>query len=130
VFWGLNLWLAVREPRACELAEDLRRGHDPRLTRAPLGSKGFRATYGIVSDAGGIALLAAAESGLVADGYGPDAASLAAELAAQVRAWDAAGRPGTEGLHVDAYPRDAFPEPVTAEMVLERPSTRFAVYRA
>jgi protein-L-isoaspartate(D-aspartate) O-methyltransferase len=130
VFWGLNLWLAVREPRACELAEEPGRGRDPRLARAPFGSRGYRGTYGIVSEAGGIAVLSAAESGLVADGYGPDSASLAAELAAQVRAWASAGRPATEGLHVDAYPRDAGAAPGTAERILERPSTRFALYRA
>ena len=129
--WGLSLWLAVREPRACELAEELHPGREPRLTSAPVHSKGFRATYGIVSDAGGIAVLSATDSGLVATSYGPDAASLAVDLAAQVQAWDAAGRPGSKGLHVDAYPRAGGPPPAAAaELIVERPSTRFAVYRA
>jgi protein-L-isoaspartate(D-aspartate) O-methyltransferase len=131
--WGLSLWLAVREPRACELAEELHPDREPRLTSAPVHSRGFRATYGIVSEAGGIAVLSAADSGLVATGYGPDAASLAADLAAEVQAWDAAGRPGSKGLHVDAYPRAGGPPPAAAaaaEMIVERPSTRFAVYRA
>jgi protein-L-isoaspartate(D-aspartate) O-methyltransferase len=132
VFWGLNLWLAVSEPRAAELDEELVPGvRAPRLASPPVHSRSFQASYGIVSDAGGVAVLAAPpDNGLEARGYGQDAAALAAELAGQVRAWDAAGRPGTEGLRVDAYPRDGVPPPETADVVVERPSTRFVLYRA
>ena len=42
-------------------------------------------------------------------GYGPRRDELADDLAGQVRGWDAAGRPGTQGLRIDAYPA-AVPE--------------------
>jgi len=69
---------------------------------------------------------------LGAAGFGRGAARLAADLAAQVRAWDEAGRPGPAGLHVDAYPRSSpdRPYPLRDELVIERPATRFVVYRA
>ena len=132
VFWGLNLWLAASEPRAGELDEELVPGiRAPRLASPPVYSRSFQATYGIVSDAGGVAVLASPpDAGLEARGYGPDAAALAVELAGQVRAWDAAGRPGTEGLHIDAYPRAGGSPPDTADVIVERPGTRFVLYRA
>jgi protein-L-isoaspartate(D-aspartate) O-methyltransferase len=63
-------------------------------------------------------------------GFGPRGGPLAAELAAQVRAWDQAGQPGLAGLHVDAYPRTpaGAPAPGADALVVERPATRFAVY--
>jgi protein-L-isoaspartate(D-aspartate) O-methyltransferase len=54
--------------------------------------------------------------------------ALASSLAGAVRSWDAAGRPSTEGLHVDAYPPGA-EVPSRAGFVVDRPFTRFAVYR-
>ncbi|HEX6522773.1 MAG TPA: methyltransferase, FxLD system [Streptosporangiaceae bacterium] len=131
LYWGLNLWLAVRDPRFCGLAEERVPDQQPRLAGMPLSSHSFHATYGIVSDAGGIAvLLGKAEAELVATGFGPDGAALAAELAAQVWAWAAAGRPQTAGLHVDAYPRSGADQPPPAHMLVERPHTRFGVYHA
>jgi hypothetical protein len=68
-------------------------------------------------------------------GYGPDGTALAAQLAARVETWDAAGRPGTGNFRVVAYPRGAGPgpagpdpEPVGAEeAVISRPHTTFVV---
>ena len=130
VFWGLNLWLAVHEPRACGLAEERAHDLEPLLTGMPLNSHAFHATYGIVSSAGGIAVLLTGEprAELVATGYGPDGAALAAGLAAHVRAWAAAGHPGTTGLHVDAYPRSGADRPPSAHLLVERPYTQFVVY--
>jgi protein-L-isoaspartate(D-aspartate) O-methyltransferase len=69
---------------------------------------------------------------LSALGYGPNGDALARELSAHVRAWDAAGRPATDGLHVDAYPRPAR-DPAAADarngVVIERPHNRFVLYR-
>jgi protein-L-isoaspartate(D-aspartate) O-methyltransferase len=61
-------------------------------------------------------------------GYGPDGAELAAELAAQVGAWDAAGRPGTDGLAITACPKPSRPaQPAGSGAVISRPHTTFTV---
>jgi protein-L-isoaspartate(D-aspartate) O-methyltransferase len=155
VVWGLGLWLAAGDPRSCTVAEErpvggrARRVSGPgasRLARAPVRTRGMRATAGIV-DSGGIALLTGTplssqetEAGgvgsaprllaLAVAGFGPHASALAARLAAHVQAWDQAGQPGTAGLYVDAYPRSsaAEPGPVRGGLLIERPSTRFVVY--
>ena len=149
VFWGLGLWLAAHEPRSCRLndeqpperrAGDSGTGADGRLPGAPLRGSYWHSTHGIL-DADGLAILTAdAPSTSTADrsgvltlgtaGFGPGAARLAADLAAHVQAWGAAGRRGIAGLHVDAYPRSSAgdPHPVADSMVMERPGTRFAVY--
>ncbi|HTX28737.1 MAG TPA: methyltransferase, FxLD system [Streptosporangiaceae bacterium] len=145
VFWELGLWLATREPRACRVDEEgpadpARTGSAGRIGHAPLRGRGWRATVGLL-DSGSIALLNASTdpagepSGpltLVAAGFGPGASELAADLAADARAWDAAGRPGVAGLRVDAFPRPVAggPAPGPGALVLERVFTRFAVYHA
>jgi protein-L-isoaspartate(D-aspartate) O-methyltransferase len=153
VFFGLSLWLTTHEPRACTLQGEWpgQRRHKAtartalRLTRMPLRSRRSWATIGIL-DSGGIAVLTttlpAAEGGqrgqrsfmLMATGFGPQAPELTAGLATHVQAWNQAGRPATEGLHVDAYPKADWPagtpSPMVAgRMVVERPGTWFVVYR-
>jgi protein-L-isoaspartate(D-aspartate) O-methyltransferase len=141
VVWGLGLWLAAHEPRSCRLDGERptgRRGASAGpLSGAPLRGWGWHSTLGLL-DAGGLAFLTAAahpdRSGLLtlgATGFGPRAAQLAADLAAHVQAWDRAGRPGIAGLHVDAYPRPAADalRPAVGALIVERPGTRFAVYR-
>jgi protein-L-isoaspartate(D-aspartate) O-methyltransferase len=126
VLWGLYPWLCGCEPRACTITE-----HEPSglLPVPPMRNGRLRATIGLVSGRS-IALLAVPEgSELAAAGYGPDGAALASALAGQIQAWDAAGRPASDGLHVDAYPPDA-EVPADAGMVLDRPGTRFVIYRA
>jgi protein-L-isoaspartate(D-aspartate) O-methyltransferase len=140
VFWGLGLWLAAREPRSCRLTGERpagRRGASVgRLSGAPLRGPGWHSTLGLL-DASGLAIVTAAahpdRSGpltLGATGFGPQAAQLAADLAAHVRAWDEAGRRGIARLHVDAYPRSSAeaPRPTGDALIMERPGTRFAVY--
>jgi protein-L-isoaspartate(D-aspartate) O-methyltransferase len=148
VFWGLGLWLAAHELRSGRLNEERPSGprgtSGGRLTGAPLSGPGWQSTLGLL-DRGGLAILtsavAPARSGLLtlgAAGFGPDAARLAADLAAHVEAWSQAGRPGIASLHIDAYPRsraffsadfsaDETPPPGDA-LIIERPGTRFAVY--
>jgi protein-L-isoaspartate(D-aspartate) O-methyltransferase len=100
VFDGLGLWLAVREPRCCAVSEVA--GDDrPLLSDAPLRMPDTVATVGILGD-DGMALLGKANGELTVHGYGN--ASAADDLVAHVQDWDAAGRPGTEGLRIDAYP--------------------------
>jgi protein-L-isoaspartate(D-aspartate) O-methyltransferase len=145
VVWGLGLWLAAGDPRACTVGEERpmgarhRRVSGPgasRLARAPVRTPGMLATAGIV-DPGGIAVLTATPSSsrgteagdaggggstprllaLAVAGFGPHASALAARLAAHVQAWDQAGQPGPAGLHVDAYPRSSAAEPGDLEPV-------------
>jgi hypothetical protein len=102
------------------------------------------ATAGIL-DSGGIAVLTVDEMvpaagprpgrlTLAVAGFGPNGPELGTALAAHVRAWDAAGQPGAQGLHVDAYPRSSAdaPDPSTAgdALLIERSATRFVVYHA
>jgi protein-L-isoaspartate(D-aspartate) O-methyltransferase len=141
VVWGLGLWLAAHEPRSCRLDGERptgRRGASAGpLSGAPLRGRGWHSTLGLF-DADGLAILTAAghpdRSGLLtlgATGFGPHAAQLAADLAAHVQAWDQAGRPGIARLHVDAYPRSAADalRRAVGTLIVERPGTRFAVYR-
>jgi protein-L-isoaspartate(D-aspartate) O-methyltransferase len=156
VVWGFGLWLAAGDPRSCTVSEERpvgglsgrgRRLSGPgasRLARAPVRTRGLRATAGIM-DSGGIAVLTgtplSSQQGgpapglleLAVTGFGPHASALAARLAAHVQAWDQADQPGTAGLHVDAYPRSSAAEPgdlgpVRGGLQIERPSTTFVVY--
>jgi protein-L-isoaspartate(D-aspartate) O-methyltransferase len=83
-------------------------------------------------------------------GYGPHGPELARKLADLLRAWDAAGRPGTGGLRISAYPKPASPAsgasatgspprapaagaasgpPAAGDaIVIDRPHTTFVVY--
>ncbi len=121
VVWGLGLWLAAREPRFCRLNDEMPQdpvaaedGRPPSartawLADAPLRSRNWRATLGIL-DQGGLAVLTgtrAAEPAVDTDaagpltlgsaGFGPRAAELAAELAAHVEAWDLSRPAGHRG---------------------------------
>jgi protein-L-isoaspartate(D-aspartate) O-methyltransferase len=100
VFDGFTLWLAVHEPRWCALSE--RAGADPaRLAAGPVRAQESSATAGILAD-DGLALLAVDGDDLVVHAHGNS--QVADDLAAHVHAWESAGRPGTEGLRIDAYP--------------------------
>ncbi len=98
IFDGLGLWLAVREPRCCAVSES---GTAEVLAGAPLRAMESVATIGILGD-DGVALLSRDGTELTVHGYGNDA--VADELATHVRDWESAGRPGTSGLRIDAYP--------------------------
>jgi len=147
VIWGLGLWLAARDVRSCAVAEERpagrRRPPPAQLVRAPIRSRGLRLTAGIL-DSGGIALLTATPAAggrgaadeppgrltLEVAGFGPHASGLAADLAAHIQAWDTAGQPSVDGLHVEAFPRSSAdePDPGKEALLIERPGTRFAVY--
>jgi protein-L-isoaspartate(D-aspartate) O-methyltransferase len=141
VFWELGLWLAAHEPRSCRLNEERpygrRRAPGGVLTGAPLRGPGWRSTLGLLDDESLAVLTAAAPPDrsarltLVVTGFGPNAGQLAADLAAHVQAWGEAGLPGLAGLHIDAYPRSSAGDSRPAEdvLIMDRPATRFAVYR-
>ena len=46
---------------------------------------------------------------------------------AQIRAWDAAGRPSFETMRIRAYPKDADYVPADGELLIEKPWTRLIV---
>lgn len=106
LFDGLSLWLAVREPRWCTLSEEAGSA-TPVLSNPPLTAPETVVTAGILGD-DGVALLSRTDGELTVLGYGNE--QIAGDLLAHVQAWDAAGRPGTDGLRIDAYPSgSAFP---------------------
>lgn len=121
LFDGLNLWLAIREPNWCTVSEVA--GAAPTLLRdAPLRTPDAVATAGILGD-DGVALIASVDGELTVLGYGND--RVADELVAQVLAWESAGRPGSDGLRVDAYPSDV-PAP-DGDFVLEKGRCRLVL---
>jgi hypothetical protein len=64
-------------------------------------------------------------------GYGPDGATLAAQLTALLQSWEAAGRPSTGSFRILAYPRpaggSAGPEIGANGAAVARPHTTFVV---
>jgi protein-L-isoaspartate(D-aspartate) O-methyltransferase len=130
-FEGLGLWLAVHEPRRCTLSEAAA-AVTPRLGRAPLAIQDRRVTTG-AADGDSLAVLlrpaqAGEPHGLEACGYGPRGDELAAGLATLARGWQAAGRPGSAGMRIAAYPRAADgPAPSPDGLVVDRPHTRFVL---
>jgi protein-L-isoaspartate(D-aspartate) O-methyltransferase len=126
-FGGLGPWLAVRQPRSCFLSDE--DSGSAVLRQALSQALGFRATFGIL-DGASVAVLgrravAEASSELEAHGYGADGDRLAADLAAEVRAWDAAGRPTTERLHIAAYPANT--ADVDDGIVIDKANTRLVI---
>jgi protein-L-isoaspartate(D-aspartate) O-methyltransferase len=122
---ALGTWLAVVEPRSCVLSAD----GGSALAEALMRSAGFRATPGITEPTG-IAMLGrgAEEQPLFevyAFGYGPDGERLATSLAARVRDWESAGRPGPARLGITAYPLDT-PGPLDG-IVITKAHTRIVV---
>ncbi|GIH99597.1 methyltransferase, FxLD system [Planobispora takensis] len=118
---GLVLWLAVREPRCCSLAE-ARSGRLPCLSEIP----GFAITFGVV-DRDGLCVLGTSgtDGRLTVHAYGPGGGRLTADLLVHLREWDAAGRPGSDGLRIDArrgpLPADGRPVvPAGAQVIGKR----------
>jgi hypothetical protein len=116
--------LAVTESRSCGLSGDSDAA--PVLGDALVQSGSFRATPGIAEPTG-IAVLSrlAAEDEVYASGYGPDGERLATDLAARVRDWESAGRPGPTRLGITAYPLDT-PGPLDG-IVITKAHTRIVV---
>lgn len=123
---GLGLWLGLREPRFCGLSEEVPPTGKGLLSAMPGRLSGFRTTAGLTDGGTSIAILLLDDGGeLTAVGYGVAGQALAEALAAEVYAWDTAGRPGPGQLRVTAWPRPL--EPVPGDLLLERPWTRFTV---
>jgi protein-L-isoaspartate(D-aspartate) O-methyltransferase len=108
---GLRGWLGLREPDAGDLLA--LREDRPWPLPALVG-------------AAGLAVLSPLDGGRTTEvrGYGADAQRLADRLLDHVQAWIDAGRPGSAGLRIRAYPAGT---EVTGSIVVDRPHTRFVV---
>jgi protein-L-isoaspartate(D-aspartate) O-methyltransferase len=129
--WGGALqWLALREPELCELCAEedwAERNLVPRLLEIS-GAWRMTLTRGLVGPQG-LSLLTRPPNQpgapedvsfeLFVRTYGPDEA-LAERLVAHLKAWEAAGRPSTQGLRLKVFPVDATYRPAPNEIVLER----------
>ena len=121
LFDGFMLWLAVHEPCWCALSEQAD-ANPARLTAAPMRAHEAAATAGILAD-DGLALIAVEDDKLAIHAHGNTA--VADDLLAHVHAWADAGRPGTAGLRIDAYPAGtARPD---GDIVLEKGQCRLAL---
>ena len=141
VLGGLALWLALYEPDMGGVTVEgapAERGLVPALISFPGEAKRVF-TLGVLG-ADSLALLcwsgdqapAVAERrdaqpcSLAVRSYGPDL-SPAQRLLTHLTAWDAAGRPGDERLHVRVYPRTVAYGPAAHEAVVEKDWTRLVV---
>lgn len=142
IFGGFALWLSLREIGLCGLSAhgnmaDL--GVVPCLLEYP-GEGQSCLTMGLLGD-DSLCLFARSASQaaslqkdddletmeLNVRSYGPSSA-IAQRLVDQVLAWDAAGRPSSEGLHIRAYPQDADYVPSANEFVVHKERTKLVLH--
>lgn len=134
VWNSLSLWLALADQPHCTLSaqgDAADKNIVPHLFSLDGESK-WRTSNGLLGESG-LGLLTrppaeqpAAEPAnesppsfpLLARGFGPDK-TVAHNLAAQVQAWDEAGRPDIDGLRIRAYPTGAY-TPAAGERVLAK----------
>jgi protein-L-isoaspartate(D-aspartate) O-methyltransferase len=134
---GLALWLAVHESRFCSLLFE-----SPDLERAPAPILPFESGHGLsafgVLSQGALALVEQAPaSGAAQPGTGAanefwvcsygDSVDAAEHLAAHVRSWAAAGRPGADHLIMRVFPAAAGELPGSDELVIEKRASRLHV---
>ncbi|GAC1322541.1 MAG: hypothetical protein NVSMB22_09390 [Chloroflexota bacterium] len=127
--WGsLRLWLGLHDSRVCALtAEASMTEHDivPPFLQSP--SPDTRNTsYGLVSRQSVNLLtygtMSSSSYKLFIRSFGNDD-GLGNRLREHVAAWDAAGRPTSDRLHVDVYRKGAAPQAGATEMLLSNPWT-------
>jgi protein-L-isoaspartate(D-aspartate) O-methyltransferase len=134
IFCGLKLWLALREPGFCSLnAEGELTKPDIVSDLFRFSSKSeFRGSIGL-AEKDSLCLLTpppdqppllkpiddAPPCVLFVQSFGPDE-TLAHRLIKQIVAWDAAGRPSTEGLCIRAYPEDSKYAPSANEFIVQK----------
>jgi protein-L-isoaspartate(D-aspartate) O-methyltransferase len=149
-FWdaligNLWTWLALHEPRMCKLTakgEMVERNLVPYLVG--IARKQNSTTTAVLVDRTGlIALMRTPDQPpelvpaeklfdsvspfpLYVRQFGPDDA-LAQGLIAQIRAWDAAGRPSFETMRIRAYPKHADYIPAEGEILIEKQWTKLVV---
>ncbi len=139
VYGGLILWTAVREPGFCWL-EATGPEADSRLVPHLFALAGkYRSTAGVV-DGGSAAFFMRppADDVPVETETEPrpfelhvrrfgDGGHTAPRLLGHARAWDSAGRPGTEGLRIRAFPIEAAYAPLPHEQVVTKRWSRLVL---
>jgi len=134
IFDGLNLWLTLYEPQFCALvAHDtaVERGIMPSIfnikTHTALGVLGETSLSVLLpSNPSRFGYIDAFAFELFVRSFGPDD-TLTQRLIEQIRAWDAASRPGEENLSIKVYPRDTDYTPVADEVVIPNRWTKLAI---
>ena len=145
VLFGLWTWLALCEPNIGRVVAEgdlVERDIVPRLIG--IGGKCKSVSSVILFEETGLAALVRppgepvpladihelfasdAPVALFVRQFGPDE-SLAQRLVARIQAWDAAGRPSSDGVRVRAYPRDSDYVPSEGEFVVEKKWTRLVL---
>ncbi len=141
VFGGLALWLSLREPGLCGLSAEgqlAERGIVPcflaiRAIQKVCGTIGLLGDEGLClfvrppgSDSSSEQPDISQPSELFVRSYG-SGTEIAKRLIEQTRAWDAAGRPSSNGLRVRAYPEDVDYVPSTDEFVIRKRWTQLVL---
>jgi protein-L-isoaspartate(D-aspartate) O-methyltransferase len=145
----LRTWLALHEPQICQLvAEDdmVERNIVPSLMG--IGGKQQSARTIVLLDKTGLAALMRSPGQSVPlvdidELFAPDSPflqpfslfvrqfgsdeSIARRLITQIQAWDAAGRPSAEGMHIRVYPKGFEYTPSRGEFVIEKQWTRLVL---
>ncbi len=140
VYGGLVLWIALREPDFCWL-EAIGPGADARPVPPLFASVGkYRAAFGVFGGGSAgfymrppgdrVPVGRAAEPRpfeLYVRGFGEGADTSVRRLGQHARAWDAAGRPGGDGLRIRALPIDVRYVPADNEQTIEKRWTRLVL---
>jgi protein-L-isoaspartate(D-aspartate) O-methyltransferase len=142
---NLWTWLALHEPRMCKLVakgDMAERNLVPHLIGVDAKQKSAQ-TGVLLGETGLVALMRPPNQplrllpmdklfdsdsafALYVRQFGPDD-SLAQGLVTQIQAWDAAGRPSFDRMHIRAYRRDSEYIPAESEIVLEKPWTKLII---
>lgn len=143
IWGGLSLWLALHEPGFCGLGAQgtvAERGIIPDLFGF---SKKSASTLGLLGEHSLCMLMPSSQKAskfptpqciaadpstfeLIVRSFGSDD-TLSLRLIEQIAAWDAAGRPSNEGLHIQAYPLDTEYQPSNNETVIPKRWTRLVL---
>jgi protein-L-isoaspartate(D-aspartate) O-methyltransferase len=142
-FSGLNLWLALREPRFRALVAQVAAADRELVPHLYGRASSPRSTVGLL-DLGGLGLRARPPGYQLGNGgdewseqaprfelevrsFGPDV-RLGGRLVELVRAWDSAGRAASEQLRLTAYPQEAQVHRPATGIVIEKRWTRLVMH--
>ena len=132
-FGGLALWLSLREPGLCGLSAE---GNMADRDLVPCfqehtGEWKYCFTVGLLGDDSLSVFIPQQDYRgtveLKVRSYGPSPA-VGQRLVDQVVAWDAAGRPSSEGLRIRAYPHDTDYVPSANEFVVPKERTQLVLH--
>ena len=128
--YGLQTWLAAREPRTCDFSDMDGPGIVPPFSRVRNADKTICWTNGIVEERG-IAVFhqeggEALPIDLIVRGFGPDE-GVADRLVGHILAWEAAGRPLMSDIRITVLPKDMPYEPADDEVMVPKRWNKLAV---